>query len=110
MFEINKEEMMNAQAEKKAKKMLSKMMTDMILNSDTAPESIKLSVRVLDKAKDIHDLLEEGFVLKYVAPGNQANVETLKKILEYLELVEVGMKQFVETTPFVAHTEEDDEI
>lgn len=108
MFEINKEELENKKAERMAKRMLSKMMSEMLLEPD-APEHIKLGVRVLNKAKDIHDAIEDEIVSKYCTPGNQANPETLKKVLEYLELVEVGIKQFVEYTPFVANTEEEEE-
>jgi hypothetical protein len=106
MLKINKEEIENRKAEAKAKRMFSKMMTDMLLESD-APEHVKMSVRVLNKVQDVHNAIEELIVLKYTVPGNEANTETLKKVLEYLELVEVGINQFVETTPFVAHTEEE---
>ena len=108
MFEINKEEMMNAQAEQKAKRMMADMIADMLLESESVPETAKLSIRVLKKARDIHSLIEEGIVCKYATPNNEAKGETLKKVLEYVELVEVGMKQFIETTPFVADTKEEE--
>lgn len=109
MFEINKEEMANKQAEREAKNMLSKMITEMILSSESAPESMKLSVMVLDKAKQLNEILYEEILCKYIAPGKRANAKTLKKVLEYLELVEVGIKQFADSTPFVKDTEEDKE-
>ena len=109
MFEINKEKTNNELAERKAKKMMADMMADMLLKSESVPEHTKLSVRALTKARDIHELIEEGIVLKYCTPGNEANTETLNKVFEYLELVEVGMKQFVEITPFVKHTEEEEQ-
>lgn len=106
MCEINKKELEQKTAEAKAKNLMRHMMTEMILESD-APENMKTSVRVLTKVGDVHNSIEELIVLKYTVPGNEANTETLKKVLEYLELVEVGIKQFSETTPFVAHTEEE---
>ena len=108
MFEINKENLEQKQAEHEAKKMLAKMMSQMILESETASESMKLNVCILDKAQDLQDSLHD-VVNRYVKPGNRANAETLKTVLEYLSLVEVGVKQFLETTPFVADEEDDDD-
>ena len=81
-------------------------MTDMILESD-APENQKATIRVLNKVHDVESVLDDMVVLKYATPGSEANTETLNKVLEYLELVEVGIKQFVESTPYVANTEEE---
>lgn len=109
MFEINKEKLANEQAEAKAKRILSKMMSEFLLASD-APENVKVSILVLDKAQDIRDALTDKIVLKFCEPGKEAPTETLKKVLEYLELVELGIKQFLETTPFEVNTEEDEEL
>jgi hypothetical protein len=105
MFENTKEEMMEQKAAHEARKMLAKMMSQTILELDTAPESVKLSVRVMDKAADVRDAWS-NLVENYVDVGKRANAETLKNVLAYLELVEVGIKQFVETTPFVAEETE----
>ena len=104
MKDINKkiEEM---KAKKEANKMFRKMITDMILESDL-PENQKATIRVLNKVSDVESVLDDMVVLKYATPGSEANTETLKKVLEYLELVEIGIKQFVEDTPYVANTEE----
>lgn len=75
------------------------------LNSDE-PEYKKMSVRILLKTKEISEVLTE-LIDKYVGKV-EANVETLTNVLEYLETVEVGIKQFIENTPYVAHTEEED--
>ena len=106
MFEFNKEEMMNEKAENMAMRMFSNLISKAVLESKTAPEQTKLSVRVLDKARDINEALHDEIVKKYCTPDT--NVETLNKVLEYLQLVEVGIKQFVETTPFVAANKEDE--
>lgn len=107
MFDITEKDLMKQKAEREAKNMFAKMMTSAILESD-APEYVKLDVQVLCKVKDIHDALEELIVLKYTVPNNEANAETLKTVLEYLELVEVGIKTFSEITPFVKHPEEEE--
>ena len=110
-FDITKgnldEKLMEKKAEKKAKEAFINLMTEVMLESNM-PEHMKMSIRVLTKTKDVHDALEELLVLKYCTPGKEANIETLKTVLEYLELVEIGIKQFVETTPYVAHTEEEE--
>ena len=108
MFEINKEEKMEALAENMAQKMFGAMLSQAILKSE-APEYMKLSVRILDKSEDLQEAIHK-LTVHYVKPskGRQANAETLKKVLEYFELVEVGIKQFVESTPFEAHTEEEE--
>ena len=104
----NEKELEQIKAEKKANSMVSKMFTKLLLESDI-PENKKMAIRVLDKAGDIDNALDDLVVLKYTTPGSEANTETLKKVLEYLELVEVGIKQFVEITPYVANTEEEEQ-
>jgi hypothetical protein len=108
MFEINKDEMMKKQAELEARRMLSKMMSEAILESDTAPESVKLSVRVMDKSQDLTDSIHE-LTKRFVNPSKRADTETLKKVLEYLGMVEVGIQQFVESTPFVPADDDNEE-
>ena len=105
MFEPTKEEMMEQNAAHEARRMLAKMMSQMILESDTTPEYMKLGVRVMDKTWDVRDAIFD-LAKNYVDVGKRANAETLQKVLEYLELVEVGIKQFAETTPFVAEETE----
>jgi hypothetical protein len=110
MFEMNDKQIEITLAEKRLQRMMMKTMTAMMLESDM-PETDKLNIRVLEKIEDIHEVaLVEGIVLKYCNPNHKANMETLTKVLEYLELVEVGIRQFVDGTPFVADTEEDDEV
>lgn len=107
MFEINKEKMQEKKTEAMAREMFANMMIESILTSESAPEHIKLCVRTLAKARDLEKAVHDEIIHKYCTPGNEANVETLKKVVEYLEMVEIGIKQFVETTPFVANTEEE---
>ena len=108
MFDFTKEELMNKKAESKAMKMFSRMMSQAILESEKTPDYMKFSVLAMDKSEDVREALHE-LVVHFVKPENgvQANAETMKKLFEYLELIELGIKQFKETTPFVAHTEEE---
>ena len=92
MFEFSKEKMEQKKAEDMAHNMLAKMMSEAILNLETAPEEMKLS----DIQESIHGLVDE-----HVSPGHRSNAETLKTVLEYLGMVELGIKQFIESTPFV---------
>ena len=103
-FEFNKE-LEEMKAKKKAEKMVKKIMMETLLESGM-PEAEKMYVRVLNKANEVADAIDELIVLKYCTPGNKANIETLNTVLEYLSLVELGIKQFAETTPFVKHEEE----
>lgn len=109
MFDFTKEELMNKQAESKAMKMFSRMMSKAILESENTPEYMKFSVLAMDKSEDVQEAIHE-LVVHYVEAedGVQANAETMKKLFEYLELVELGIKQFKETTPFVALTKEEE--
>ena len=106
MFDFTKEKMEKENAEHMARNMLADMLAEAILESESTPEHVKLGVGIIRKGKDIVKTIH-AINMKYVTPGNEADTETLKKVLEYLQLVEVGIKQFVETTPFVAHTEEE---
>lgn len=107
IFEMNKEKEIDMEAEHKASQMVGKMLSQLLLESN-APEYMKLSVRVIDKAQELHDSIHE-FVNQYVDIGKRAVAETLKKVLEYLSLVEIGIKQFAEITPFVEAAEEEDQ-
>ena len=109
MFEINKEKIEEMEAANKAKSMFFNMMESMILGSEEAPESLKAFVRVVKKAREVNNAVTDCIVMKYCDPEHQANNETLKKVVEYLELVEVGIRQFVDTTPFVADETEEEE-
>lgn len=107
MFEFSKEKMEQEKAENMAHKMLAKMMSEAILTSKTASEKMKLSVLILDKASDIQESIHK-LVDEHISPWHHSNVETLKTVLEYLGMVEVGIKQFMECTPFVADEEGED--
>ena len=106
MFEITKEEMMKKEAEFKAREMFADMVANAILTSDSAPETTKLRTMAVMKAKKINNCVHDEIVEKYCNPTVNANAETLKKVVEYLELVELGIRQFVECTSLVEDTEE----
>ena len=108
MFERIEENLKETQAKSEARRMLADMMAEMLLESD-ASEAVKLGVRVTLKARDISETIKNEIVMKYASPKKHANAETLKYVLDYLSLVEVGLKQFAETTPFVADDEEEED-
>lgn len=86
-------------ARNQASNMLADMLADMMLKSN-APEEIKLGVRIVQQSKKVHAAVHD--IVEAFA-GDPATVkasdtETLKQVLEYLGLVEVGLKQFMETT------------
>lgn len=86
-------------ARDEARGMLADMLTEIMLESN-APEEIKLGVRIVQQSKKVCEATQE--ILEAFA-GDPATIkasgtETLKQVLEYLGLVEVGLKQFMETT------------
>lgn len=86
-------------ARNQASSMLADMLADMMLKSN-ASEEIKLGVRIIQQSKKVcaavHDIMEA--FAGDPAAIKASDTETLKQVLEYLGLVEVGLKQFMETT------------
>ena len=79
--------------------MLADMLAEIMLESN-APEEIKLGVRIVQQGKKVskaaHEIVEA--FAGDPATVKASDTETLKQVLEYLGLVEVGLKQFMETT------------
>ena len=86
-------------ARTQATEMLADIMADMVLKSN-APEEIKLGVRIVQQGKKVSVALREIIDAFAGDPATikASDTETLKRVLEYLGLVEVGLKQFMETT------------
>ena len=86
-------------ARTQATEMLADIMADMMLKSN-APEEIKLGVRVIQQGKKVSVAVREIIDAFAGDPATikASDTETLKRVLEYLGLVEVGLKQFMETT------------
>lgn len=86
-------------ARSQATEMLADIMADMMLKSN-APEEIKLVVRVIQQGKEVSVAVREIIDAFAGDPATikASDTETLKRVLEYLGLVEVGLKQFMETT------------
>lgn len=82
--------------ELEAHRMMSKMLSEILLNAEHVPEEKKTCIRILDTAEDIHSAVR-GIVEKTVMPDNIADKDTLKKVYEYLGMVLVGLNQFSET-------------
>ena len=86
-------------ARTQATEMLADIMADMMLKSN-APEEIKLGVRVIQQGRKVNVAVREIIDAFAGDPATikASDTETLKRVLEYLGLVEVGLKQFMETT------------
>ena len=86
-------------ARTQATEMLADIMVDMMLKSN-APEEIKLGVRVIQQGKNVSVAVREIIDAFAGDPATikASDTETLKRVLGYLGLVEVGLKQFMETT------------
>ena len=86
-------------ARSQASDMLADMLAEIMLESN-APEEIKLGVRIVQQGKKVskaaHEIIEA--FAGDPATIKASDTETLKRVLEYLGLVEVGLKQFMETT------------
>lgn len=79
--------------------MLSDMLIEAMLKSD-APEEAKLGVRIVQQGKKVSKATQE-IIEAFVGDSaaiKASDTETLKRVLEYLSLVEVGLKQFMEIT------------
>lgn len=86
-------------ARRQACDMLSDMLIEAMLKSD-APEEAKLGVRIIQRGKKVSKATQE-IIEAFVgdsAAVKASDTETLKQVLEYLGLVEVGLKQFMEIT------------
>ena len=86
-------------ARNRTRGMLADMLAEILLESDMS-EDAKLGVRIVQQGRKVikaaHEIVEAfaGDEATAEASGD----ETLKQMLEYLGLVEVGLKQFMETT------------
>lgn len=78
---------------------LGDMLTNLLLEADM-PEEQKITVKLCKAAKQtstaVHALMEKYANPKL--PDSPELFETRKQVLEYLGLVELGLKQFMETT------------
>lgn len=86
-------------ARNQASEMLADMLAEILLESN-APEETKLGVRIVQQGKKVsvavHKIVEA--FAGDPATIKASDTETLKQVFEYLGLVEVGLKQFMETT------------
>lgn len=79
--------------------MLSDMLIEAMLKSD-APEEAKLGMRIVQQGKKVSKATQE-IIEAFVddsAPIKASDTKTLKKVLGYFGMVEVGLKQFMEIT------------
>ncbi len=76
------------------------MLADLMLEADV-PEEQKIGIRIIKAGKNVGQDIKA--VIKRYAdptlPESPELFETCKQVLEYLGLVALGLKQFIETTP-----------
>ena len=86
-------------ARSQASGMLADMLAEIMLKSD-APEEAKLGVRIIQQGKKVNNATYEIIEAFTGDPATikASDTKTLKKVLGYLGMVEVGLKQFMETT------------
>jgi hypothetical protein len=99
---FNEEQKMKENAKSEAMDEVINLIAQGLLESKSVPENDKMSIRVILAAQSTCKTIHNIIVEKYAKPGNEANTETLKEVAEYLALVEKGIVQFVESTPFVS--------
>lgn len=78
--------------------MLGKMLSEIVLNSPTAPEYVKDGIRALGTMQLVSDRLDRlgTFVTTVNSKSGDEEKHTLVEIREYLELVCSGMDTFME--------------
>ena len=82
-----------------ASDMLADVLAEIMLESN-APEEIKLGVRIVQQGEKVSKAAHE-IIKAFVGDSatiKASDTETLKQVLEFLGLVEVRLKQFMETT------------
>ena len=78
---------------------LADMLAEIMLESN-APEEIKLGVRIVQQGKKVCTAVQKIVAAFAGDPAGlkPSDTETLEQVLEYLGLVEVGLKHFMKTT------------
>ena len=95
-------------AKKEADRMLAKMISEVLLESD-APEEVKMSVRVIDAAQECHDTLR-NILESIVGPNSEKlNIDNAKRFCLLLASINNQIKAFAYTSPLIASTAADNE-
>lgn len=91
-------ELEKTRARIQASDMLTDMLAEIMLKSDM-PEDAKLGVHIVQQGRKVSRATREIVEAFAGDPAGlkPSDTETLKRVLEYLGLVEVGLKQFMET-------------
>lgn len=93
---LNKDGINEKKSEPEARRMLTTMLLEMMLDSD-APESVKIKLRIIDKSQEISDKVRDLVELCIPDDSNiELNYDSAKKVYEYLTLVEIGISQFMD--------------
>lgn len=81
---------------------LAKMIAETMLEDPDVPEEIKINVRLMIELKQLEELLQS--LVEYSVPEfRKERVKQLyplrKEVCEYLQLVKMGMREFIRTHP-----------
>ena len=94
-----------AEIERRAHRMSSKMIADRLLEMDL-PEEAKMAVRALEAAKDVDDAIHGALDTRALAFGN-VDTDNLKKWCFFLSTMTTQIKAFAENNPIVKEEKEE---
>lgn len=79
--------------------MLSNIISQIVLSDKDAPKCLKLQINIMDAHRNLNKTIFKC-LKKYVTPDSEAaeDIKTLKAILEYIKLVEAGVRRFFDET------------
>ena len=90
-----------------AERMLAKMLSEMLLESN-APESTKMSIRLIDSAQSLQDALHE-VLSRETLTSEKIDINNAKKFCLFLTALTGQIKAFAVNNPLISNTEADNE-
>lgn len=83
----------------KETEILSNIISQIVLSDENEPEVLKLQINIMDAHRNLNKTIFKC-LKKYITPDSEAaeDIKTLKAILEYIKLVEAGVRRFFDET------------
>lgn len=106
MFDFEKQ-MKETETKKEAERMLAKMLSKIMLDSD-APEEVKMSIRLMASAQSLLDTVHEVLSLETLN-SKKINIGNAQKFCFFLKTMEEQIKAFAINNPLITNTEANDE-
>ena len=103
MFDFEKE-MKKNEVSHEAERMLAKMLSNILLESD-ALEDVKMSIRLVDSAQSLTDTLHE-VLSREALTSKKINIGNAQKFCFFLKTMEEQMKAFAVNNPLITNMEE----